>query len=488
VDDESAEGGVSERVKDASPVGRDLVARLARAGIEAELFGAPMRPICVGRYEVLAELGTGGMGVVYRARDPELDREIALKLLRPTGSRHDPATARSRLVREARAMARLSHPNVATVHEVGEFEDQVFVAMEYVEGQTLTKWLASESPPWRDAVDMLLQAGAGLVAAHDKGIVHRDFKPDNVMVTPDQRVLVLDFGLARSSGDASASSGPVELEGADPSLTLTGALVGTPAYMAPELYAGEPADARSDQFAFAVALWEAVYQQRPFRGDTLAALASAVMEGDLSEPIGIGRRPAWLRRVLGRGLAVDPSARYPSVSEMLGDLRDGLAPDWHQRWLPAAVGGLAFAIGLGLMLAARSPPERVAGEVTAPPPASIDVPDPPIPKAAIVVAPVVEDPVPAPEPVEPIGDAPAEPATPPSAGARTRRARYEHQWCYYQEDGFRVVHPPTQKLRTELTTSAGCWSCYAGQAETLRARVGNPECRDYALCYKTTCS
>ena len=123
MDEQPGDSGISERVKDASPIGRDLVARLARAGIEAQLFGAPVKKIAVGRYEVRSELGTGGMGVVYRARDPELDRDVALKLLRPSGSRHDPETAKSRLIREARAMARLTHPNVATVHEVVGAED-----------------------------------------------------------------------------------------------------------------------------------------------------------------------------------------------------------------------------------------------------------------------------------------------------------------------------------------------------------------------------
>src|SRR5688572_6181539 len=354
--DPIGDSGVSRRVRSASPRGHDLVARLARAGIEAKLFGQPLQTIAVGRYEILDELGTGGMGVVYLARDPELDREIALKLLRPIGAtRHDPEHARARLVREARAMARLSHPNVLTVHEVGTFEDQVFVAMEYVHGRTLAQWLVDRERPWRVSLEAFLAAGRGLAAAHAKDIVHRDFKPEHVMVSEDPhgvrpfgRVLVLDFGLARSSDAAPEASESRPIPETIASLTLTGALVGTPAYMAPELYAARPADAKSDQFAFCVALWEAVYRQRPFVGSTISALAQAVTSGDLVEPIGVGGRPAWLRRALERGLSVDPRERHVSMHALLQALEDGLRPRWHQRWMPAAVGGLAMAVGVGL--------------------------------------------------------------------------------------------------------------------------------------------
>ncbi len=487
MDEQPGDSGISDRVKNASPVGRDLVARLARAGIEAQLFGAPVRKIAVGRYEVVGELGTGGMGVVYRARDPELDRDVAIKLLRPSGSQHDPSTARSRLVREARAMARLTHPNVATVHEVGEFEDQVYVAMEYVEGRTLTQWLDQTQRDWREIVEMYVQAGRGLAGAHDKGVVHRDFKPDNVMVSSDGRVLVLDFGLARSNSDAEEQSRPVEVDEDDPSLTLTGALVGTPAYMSPELYAGEPADARSDQFAFAVGLWEAVYRQRPFHGDSLASLAQAVMDGSIREPIGAGPRPAWLRRVLERALSVSADDRYPTLHAMLADLEAGLAPKWHERWMPAAIGGLAFAVGLGLMLAARGDDERPS-EVVRVPVAEDASDDPPVPKAAVVVSPA-ELPVP-PPPEEPPVTAPAI-ATDIAAAvrpeAKPRKPKFTHRWCYYEEDGYRQVRGPTAKLTTSVASNGRCFSCYAGNADTLRDRVGNADCRDYALCYATAC-
>jgi tRNA A-37 threonylcarbamoyl transferase component Bud32 len=492
VSDASDDGTViSRRVKDASPVGRDLVARLARAGIETQLFGAPLRAIKVGRYEVLAELGTGGMGVVYRARDPELDREVAIKLLRPTGTRHDPDTSRARLMREARAMARLSHPNVLTVHEVGTFEDQVFVAMEYVEGQTLADWLGETERAWDEIVQRFCAAGLGLIAAHEKGIVHRDFKPENVMVSDDARVLVLDFGLARSSEDGAEPAEVVDLEGIDPSLTLTGALVGTPAYMAPELYAGRSADARSDQFAFCVALWEAVYRQRPFTGNSLPALAQSVMDGELREPIGVAPRPAWLRRALERGLSVDPDDRFATMVELVATLRAGLQPRWTQRWLPAVVGGVAFVIGLGLMIAARQDPESLLDNAAA----DLDprtLPEPPLPRTSVVVAPAGGPPVSAAPPPEVAASSSTTggEASDTSTGGATRRTRgpkFSHAWCYYSEDGFRRVRAPSDKLLASVSGRGTCWSCRRGDASTLRGRVDDSDCREYAVCHDVAC-
>lgn len=504
--DPPLESKVARRVRDASPRGQDLVARLARAGIEAKLFGEPMQQIRVGRYEVLAELGTGGMGVVYRALDPELDREVALKLLRPAGTtRHDPETARARLVREARAMARLSHPNVLTVHEVGTFEDQVFVAMEYVEGRTLTEWLAQAERPWQEVLDAFLDAGRGLAAAHDKGIVHRDFKPENAMVSDDGRVLVLDFGLARSAEAPPLEEElhPIDTSAFDASLTLTGALVGTPAYMAAELYAGKAADERSDQFAFCVALWEAVYRQRPFLGSSLGALAQAVMDGDIRSPIGVGGRPAWLRRVLERGLAVDPGERWPSMHALLEAIADQRRPRWHQRWMPAVIGGGALATGLLLMATSSRQAIVRPPIVTAAPGPATQATD------AEAEVPPDESPGPA-EPTSAAAEGTAAPAQDtdalatagdgsivaglsgarpkPRRGRAPRRPSWTHAWCYVREDDFQRARDPSARLESSWKRDDTCFRCYEHKdPDGLRKRVNQGDCERYALCHEDTC-
>jgi serine/threonine protein kinase len=275
----------------------------------------------VGRYLVLEPLGTGGMGIVYAARDPELNRRVALKLLR-----NDAVTpvARGalaeRLLREAQAMARLAHPNVVAVHDVGSHGDQIFIAMEMVDGQTLAAWLSSARRSWREVVAVFLPAGHGLVAAHAAGLVHRDFKPENVLVGDDGRVRVTDFGLARSAlvpPTAPTAASPSQPDASAQALTVTGALVGTPFFMAPEQFLGRPIDARSDQFSFCVALWFALTGQHPFAGDNAASLAKAVTEGQLRPPPRRDRLPRWLRRVLLRGLSVDANRRYPSMAALL---------------------------------------------------------------------------------------------------------------------------------------------------------------------------
>ncbi|HET6583005.1 MAG TPA: serine/threonine-protein kinase, partial [Nannocystaceae bacterium] len=226
------------------------------------------RGTTLGRYVVLERIGSGGMGVVYAAYDPQLDRKVALKLLHAREERDGDSGGRARVLREAQAMARLSHPNVVAVHDVGVVDDTLFVAMEFVEGVTLGHFIAAGSRRWNEVLDVFEPAGRGLAAAHAAGLVHRDFKPDNVMIGNDGRVRVMDFGLARAAAEITTESSEgsggsiVELSGVD-RLTRTGALVGTPAYMAPELLAGGNADARSDQFAFCVALHRALYGTAP---------------------------------------------------------------------------------------------------------------------------------------------------------------------------------------------------------------------------------
>jgi tetratricopeptide (TPR) repeat protein/predicted Ser/Thr protein kinase len=272
----------------------------------------------LGRYLIQERLGSGTMGLVLSAVDPTLDRKVAIKLVRPDqigGS----TQGRQRLQREAQAMARLAHPNVVTVFEVGAADDHVFVAMEYVDGSSLDQWLASGRSR-REIIEAFTAAGRGLAAAHAAGVVHRDFKPANVLVSVDGRVRVADFGLA------TAPHGPIDLPpgamtaSGNMAMTATGALLGTPAYMSPEQHQSQPADARADQFSFCVALYEALYGQLPFAGEGYLAYANNVVAGRVREPVRARRVPRRLRKVLLRGLAVAPEHRYPGMRELLIDL------------------------------------------------------------------------------------------------------------------------------------------------------------------------
>ena len=340
----------------------------------------------IGRYVVLGLLGRGGMGEVYAAYDPELDRKIAVKLLRARGgSAEASADGKTRLLREAQAIARLSHPNVVVVYDVGTFRESVFIAMEFVEGHTLGYWLQAETRRWREVLDVYVAAGRGLVAAHAAGLVHRDFKPDNVMITKSGQVRVMDFGLAREEvtvdqpsmagqlaldagaraaaladtfdagvdldataklgggapGEtvASASGGYLRLK-----LTQTGAMLGTPAYMSPEQFAGTGGDARSDQFSFCVALYEGVYGRRPFAGDNTLALMANVVAGTVTDPPSEARVPAWIRKILLRGLSTEPKDRFPSMTELLAALGHDPAVR-RRRWLTAVMAAAFVAAG-----------------------------------------------------------------------------------------------------------------------------------------------
>ena len=294
---------------------------------------AANRESTLGRYRVLAELGAGGMGTVYEAYDPELNRKLAVKLVRP-GSSASLASSegRVRLMREAQAMAQLSHPNVIAVYDVGTFGDQVFIAMEYVEGSTLTRWLASQERPWREVVNVFLQTGRGLAAAHAAGILHRDFKPDNVLVGRDGRPRVFDFGLARAlSGEPekpTPDDGAAEADATSRSnfalsgraLTEPGRLMGTPAYMAPEQLMGQGVDHRTDQYSFCVALYQGLYGELPFKGHTIEALVREITQGKAREAATSRKVPARLRRAVLRGLRPEPADRYPSMDALLEEL------------------------------------------------------------------------------------------------------------------------------------------------------------------------
>jgi tetratricopeptide (TPR) repeat protein len=261
------------------------------------------------------------MGVVYAAYDPELDRKVAIKLLRPD-PRASSELLRARLVHEAQAMARLSHANVIVVHEVGTVGGQLFVVMELIEGATLAEWLRAGERTWREIVAAFVAAGEGLAAAHAAGIVHRDFKPDNVLISKSGRICVTDFGLARVARDAEPSRAGATTSGdvLDSRLTYSGHLVGTPAYMAPEQLRGEATDARSDIFSFCAALYEALYGTRPYRGDSIDELRAATASATIERP----RRvlgPSRHRRALERGLRPRPDERQQSMDELLAVLR-----------------------------------------------------------------------------------------------------------------------------------------------------------------------
>ena len=310
------------------------------------------RGTSIERYVVLYELGVGGMGVVYAAYDPELDRKVALKLLHADGRSE---RARNRLLREAKAIARLTHPNVITVHDVGTYEGRVFVAMEYVDGVTLRQWLQQERRDWQQVVQVLLRAGEGLAAAHAADLIHRDFKPDNVLVDRTGRPVVLDFGLARRastsmSNDEASAHPPVSAtrelppDALEAHLTKTGAKLGTPAYMSPEQHLGTETDARTDQFSFCVVLWEALYGVRPFRAQGSIAMAVKVVRGEIDEPPRHVTVPSWVRRVLTRGLSSSPEQRYPTMKDLLSALRTD--PRRRTRRTLTAVGtGLAVLLG-----------------------------------------------------------------------------------------------------------------------------------------------
>src|SRR5688572_21047476 len=267
----------------------------------------PDGAVIAKRYVVVGVLGAGGMGTVYRAHDRTLDRAVAIKL-------HRAVTTSDRLRREAIAMAKLAHPNVVTVFEVGDHDGRTFVAMEYVPGATLREWLRAAPRSTHEILEALFAAGQGLAAAHDSGLVHRDIKPDNILVGKDGRVRIGDFGLAQIP---SSVDGVATIPLGDG--TATGTVLGTPAYMAPEQIDGGELDARTDQYAFCVAAWEALCGERPFQGTNTAELRDAIVKAQ--PQTGSRRVPARLRRVLARGLASVPAARWPSIRALLAALR-----------------------------------------------------------------------------------------------------------------------------------------------------------------------
>jgi len=295
-----------------------------------ESRGAPLaRGENLDRFVVLRHLGAGRLGSVVSAYDPERDRNVVIKLLRPDQMGTDSVELNlERTLEAGHAMAALSHPNAVSVVEVGVIDEQVFIAMEQVPGKTITAWLSEKRRSWRDIVATLVQAGEGLAAAHRNGLYHRDFKPENVLVDSDGKVVVIDFGVVSCEG-ALADAESMQLVQGTPfplatSLCADGLLLGTPRYMAPEQHRQEDVDARSDQFAFCVCLYEALYGQHPFAGDTYWELASNVMRGEIRDAEAEEHVPTWLWWAVRRGLNADPDDRFPYMESLLRELHTGI--------------------------------------------------------------------------------------------------------------------------------------------------------------------
>ena len=374
-------------------VGRRSRRRLLRTTLEVGSH--------LGRYQILGPLGEGGMGVVYRARDAELGRDVAVKLVTTSASSSD--TLATRLMREAQALAQLSHPNVVAVYDVGRVDGGVFLAMELVHGETGDAWI-KRKPGWREVLAVFRDAGRGLAAAHQVGLVHRDFKPANLILGSDGRVRVLDFGLARTaqaggdsgeqdaelislgdeastwsgetrdvgsraSRDVSSRESPAMALASEASkdagkelskdpmssserrlletpLTQVGAIVGTPPYMAPEQHLGGTSDARTDQFSFCVAFYQALYGERPFDGANYAELSSNIIKGKVKPAPAGSAVPAWLRAVVLRGLSVMPDRRYPTMDAILAAMADDPALRRRRYAGVAAVGLLVGIAGV----------------------------------------------------------------------------------------------------------------------------------------------
>jgi len=316
-----------------------LVALIGRQEVPDD--GTLARGDSIARYTVLEPIGRGGLGDVYRVYDPKLDRCVALKLIRSGYADRDDAA--KRLEREARALAALDHPNVVTVFDFGVDAGRLFVAMECIEGRTLRQW-ASESPrSWQEIRDVYLEAGNGLDAAHRAGLVHRDFKPENVLIDrAEDRVRVVDFGLARSATGATATPTTVAPVSRLDVVTPHGSVVGTPRYMSPEQLQGAAVDARSDQFAFCVALFEALYGEWPFDRDAPQSRALVKTGNSLSVP-------PWIRRALARGLSEDPNDRHPSMAALLQALvadRRSRRRRWWSALTSAGVGAVLAAVAI----------------------------------------------------------------------------------------------------------------------------------------------
>lgn len=493
---EAVRHGTEAKLRRASPAVDDVEARRARAAIEGRLFAGRPQEMVIGRYRLQARIGSGGMGVVYRAHDPELERDVALKLLNPDAINDTNAEqARGRLLREARTMARLPDPHVIQVYDVGTFEEGVFVAMELVEGGSLAVWLR-EPRPWQETLRRFIAAGRGLAAAHAAGIVHRDFKPENVLVGEDGRVRVGDFGLAGAPGSRAED---VTWDDDRPSsLTRTGAVLGTPKYMAPEQERGAPPDAASDQFSFCVALFEAIYGAPPFEGESLATYREHVRTGRVRRPIATSALPDALLSVLMQGLAPEPGQRHATMMVLLDRLEAILSPPTAPPRRPRRSIALLGLLGTGVLAAAigwslgqRPRPVRATASwvpVTRPIAST---------HRAIVAQPALELGVALEPPeslVEPT-DAPPAPQTSQErseaqgnvVARRGKRSRRAGSNCYWKEDT--LHHLTHQRSATHpllwLAGSDRCFDCSRPAQSYDVEKLGIPsgiQCTQHWLC------
>ena len=335
--------------------------RMMRNRLRDSLFGSPQTPVRVGRYVIVDELGSGGLGVVYRAYDPKLDRRIALKVIRP--ERTAAPDSATRMEREAQAMAKLAHPNVVVVHDTGTDAGGVFIAMECIDGQRLDMWARTHAEDWRAVRDVLCDAGRGLAAAHAAGLVHRDFKPANVLVSQAGVAKVLDFGLAQaSSAPAETTAGDAVVSCAAGVVTQTGVVLGTPAFMSPEQFSGL-ADARSDQWSFCMTAWQCLFGERPFPTTDVDALLARIRAGAPAAPRSKAV-PSWVVQALQRGLEPRPDDRHPSMHALLWALERDKRSRRRQRGLLAGAVVLSATLGAGAMaLFEPEPPAHVVAEV-----------------------------------------------------------------------------------------------------------------------------
>ncbi|MCX4239476.1 serine/threonine-protein kinase [Paraliomyxa miuraensis] len=333
-----------------APADQDLERIVAFEAIRAQLFAGPRQPVSIGRFTITQRVGQGGMGTVYAAFDPQLERKVAIKVVRELGGdQQEIERARRSLEREARAAAGLTHPNVVTVYESGRHGDGFYVAMEFVEGRTLRQWLELRRRSWQEIVTTFIGAGRGLQAAHAAGLVHCDFKPGNVLIGRDDRPQVADFGLVRwveSRSEPSMELSPSHTMEGSPG-TLQTSIAGTPRYMAPEQRRGLSISPRCDQFSYCVALYEALLGALPYERDEAM---------DFEQPGALGRAhvgvrlPRRLVRALLVGLALAPERRHPTMSALVDELERALASRRRRKWwalgavLAAATGGLGYAM------------------------------------------------------------------------------------------------------------------------------------------------
>ncbi len=332
---------------------RAVVSNIARGG----------PPPSLGRYRIDTVLGSGGMGIVYRGFDPQLARPVAIKVVRRGG---EDSNSRQRLIREAQSLARLSHPNVCHVYDVGTHDDEVWVAMELIDGVQLRQW-GEEGHSRDELMTALLGAADGLLAAHDAGLIHRDIKPENVLVTRDGRAIVTDFGLARHEDVVDVNAATMA---SNPNLTATGAIAGTPAYLAPEQLLGDPLDARVDQFAWAVMAWELLTGTRPFPV-VFAVRVEAIRAGVKPSP----KIAPHISAALSKAMAADPSDRFPSMRELIDAFRAQPATSRPARRAPvlptrgraAAIAGLVVLVAGGIAVTQWPRSEREKKVVAAQP-------------------------------------------------------------------------------------------------------------------------